>query len=214
MIKNKMYSNYRSVVGGLFMASLFIVSCSHSDNGIEEAVRNQLSLYPEMTLQDLYKAFFQAEFGPEHILADTTAAGMYLDQELAEKDDSPIMYEPVGGDSAFFRVHLCAVQQGKITRDELFSAFVDGALGLGNSESRKLGILKDWTDKWKKIESVIKSMDLNIENYDQDKEMIDSVLASGNYAVHHSEKFNRLYHPHYRIVRKDIFLERLSNSLK
>ena len=221
MRKRQVVCGYVMEIVGICVLSLLLVSCTQSDKGIETAVRNQLELYPEMTLQDLYKAFFQAELGPEHILADTTAAGEYLDYELMSTVNSQqstengetssmsnVLYEPVGADSAFFRVHLCAVQQGKITRDELFSAFVDGAL------RDRMPNLDKWADKWKMIESVIKKMDLNLENYDKDKEMIGSILSSGNYAVHHSEKFNKLYHPHYRIVRKDIFMERFAKSLE
>jgi hypothetical protein len=65
----------------LFLTVL-LASCVHNDIiKIKAAVNSQMSLYPEASLQDLYKAFFQAEFGPEHIIADTASAGRYLDSE-------------------------------------------------------------------------------------------------------------------------------------
>ncbi len=170
---------------------------------IETAVLDQLSLYPCLTLQDLYKAFFQAEFGAEHIVADTASAGRYLDYELGLEDNSAVLFEPVGADSAFFRVHLRSVREGYISRDELFSAF------LGGVNTVTIPQIDRWKETWKGIEQVIDGMNLNLEGYDADKEMIDSVLASGQYAIHHSEEFGKQYDPHYRIVRKDLFYDRL-----
>lgn len=61
--------------------AIIIAACSPSpqEEKIRAAVENHLALWPKAHLQDLYKAFFQAEFGAEHIVADTTSAGRYLD---------------------------------------------------------------------------------------------------------------------------------------
>ena len=48
-------------------------------------------------------------------------------------------------------------------------------------------------------------MNLNLENFEKDLEMIHSVLEQDKYAVHHSEIYNSEYHPHYRIIEKSIF---------
>lgn len=201
-MKNRQYLMFFSVV---FATTVFAVSsCSkRPDERIKAAVTYQMALYPESTLQDLYKAFFQAEFGPEHIISDTVSAARMLDEELSIADNSTLFYEPVGADSAFFRIHLCAVQQGVICRDELFDAFLDSAGKTERIDS------ENWPGKWNDIERAIESMDLDIENYIYDKCLIDSLLQSGQFAVHHSAKFNDLYRPHYRIIRKDIFEERL-----
>ena len=195
----------------LFIAltSILIASCANKDTvKIKNAVTIQMSLYPESTLQDLYKVFFQAEFGPEHIIADTASAGRYLASELMIPDKSDIMYEPIGVDSAFFRVHLCAVQSGKISRNQLFDAFILGARKVETDE------IAAWAEKWHKIESVIASMNLQLTDYEADRATIDSLLNAGQYALHHSQQFRDAYDPHYRIVRKDLFYERLYEELK
>ena len=166
---------------------------------IREAVSRQVALYPESTWQDLYKAFFQAEFGAGHMIADTAAAGAYLDAELTLPDASAVWYEPVGADSAFFRVHLRAVQEGHLTRDLLFQAFTGGVTAVDAQQ------IEAWKAKWAVIAGVIEAMDLNLKAGECDRAAIDSLLAAGFYAVHHSETFSRAYDPHYRIVRKDIF---------
>ena len=48
-------------------------------------------------------------------------------------------------------------------------------------------------------------MNLNLPNYDEDKALIDNLLTAGKYAVSHSPAYREAYHPHYRIVRCDIF---------
>ncbi len=193
----------------LLILTFLLASCANNNIvKIKNAVNAQMSLYPESRLQDLYKAFFQAEFGPEHIIADTLSAGRYLDSELLIPDNSDIMYEPIGVDSAFFRVHLCAVQSGKITRNELFDAFISGARKVEADEISK------WAEKWHKIESVIESMNLQLPGYEADRIAIDSLLNTGQYALHHSQQFRDKYDPHYRIVRKDLFYERLFEALR
>jgi len=38
-------------------------------------------------------------------------------------------------------------------------------------------------------------------------------LSEGKYVVHHSRKFNQHYHPHYRIIRRDLFEEKILPKL-
>jgi len=193
----------------LLILTILLAYCANNDTAkIEDAVNSQMSLYPEARLQDLYKAFFQAEFGPEHIISDTLSAGRYLDSELLIPDNSDIMYEPIGADSAFFRVHLCAVQSGRISRNELFDAFISGARKVEADE------IAEWAEKWRKIEGVIASMNFKLPGYESDRITIDSLLNTGQYALHHSPQFRDKYDPHYRIVRKDLFYERLYEALK
>ncbi len=192
----------------IIIAVTMMVSCAEREQGkIERAVRAQLELYPEARLQDLYKAFFQAQFGAEHIVADTTSAGKYLDWELQTSDQSDVLFEPIGADSSFFRVHLCAVQKGYITRQELFDAFVGGVWTV---EIPEIGL---WASRWEEILKVIDSMPIELDGFEEDKALIDEVLASGHYAVHHSETFSEKYDPHYRIVRKDLFYSQLYQKL-
>lgn len=168
-------------------------------DGIRRAVQIQLDLYPELTLTDLYKSFFQAEFGAGHIVTDTAAAGSYLDYELTLPDSSAVLYEPIGPDASYYRVHLNCVQRGYISRMQLFDAFLRGVRPVTESE------IADWIVTWHQIESVIDGMNLELANYNEDKVFIGRILSAGEYAVHHSGVFNEKYNPHYRIVRGDIF---------
>ena len=193
----------------LTLVASIITGCStdNHDEKIRDFVMAHYELYPEAHLQDLYKAFFQAEFGAEHIVSDTTSSGRYLDRELTVQDRSRILYEPIGADSTFYRVHLRAVQEGLISRQQLFNAFVGGVHAVDIPQ------IESWRSTWPHILSVIDGMHLDLPDYDAEKAAIDSLLLSGKYATHHSEEFSIAYDPHYRIVRKDIFEKELKPLL-
>lgn len=148
-----------------------------------DAVRLQMALYPQSRLQDLYKAFFQAEFGAEHIVPDTASAGRYLDAELMMPDSSDVLFEPVGADSSYFRVHLRAVQEGILRRQELFDLFIAGV------HKVEIPQIDRWRARWPRIRKVIDGMGLDLPEYARDRARIDSVLATGAYAIHHSPAF-------------------------
>lgn len=190
-----------------------LAACGTRSDGVDQekfgaAIDAQMSLYPDATLQDLYKGFAQAEFGPGHMISDSASVGKYLDYELQDTDRSEVLYEPVGADSSYFRIHLCAVQSGRITRDMLMDAFLKSARKVDSEE------IAPWIEKWHGIEKVVKDMDLGLEHFKEDSQMIDSALNSGHYALHHSLIFGKQYNPHYRIVQKDIFYEKLYDHLK
>lgn len=198
----------------LYVASVALIGCGISaekndpDEPVRRAISLQLELYPQSTLQDLYKSFAQAEFGAGHLVPDTTSAAQYLTNELSIDDQSPVRYEPIGADSAYYRVHLCTVQQGFISREALFSAFLASARPVSESE------IAAWADRWAHIQSVISAMNLDLPHFDTDSTMIAEALAEGHYAFHHSLEFNISYSPHYRIVRRDIFESSLLHNLE
>ena len=59
--------------------------------------------------------------------------------------------------------------------------------------------------EWAGIKRVIDGMSLNLPNYTEEAAAIEEMLSTGHYAVHHSERYNNHYAPHYRIMAKDIF---------
>ena len=178
--------------------------CPLSVDKIKEAVERQLRDYPKSTLQDLYKSFFQDRFGPGHLVNDTSSAGNYLRYELNNSDSFHKMYyEPTGCDTNYYRVNLSVLKENKISYQKYFDAF------LRSVEKIDLDAISEWKDEWSEIESVIISMNLDLENFEEDLKMIHSVLEQGKYAVHHSEIYNSEYQPHYRIIEKTIFEEEI-----
>jgi hypothetical protein len=84
-----------------------------------------MELYPESTLRDLYKNFFQDRFGPGHIIADNSAADRYLRYELNTAEGfEGLDYEPTGYEGRFYRVNLGVIADGRVPYEKYFDAFV------------------------------------------------------------------------------------------
>jgi hypothetical protein len=183
---------------GTILILLFFQGCQQPENEIARAVKSQLQRYPESGLQDIYKSFFQDEYGPGHLLSDTAGAWQYLEYELSEMTSSVNhMAEPCGKGKNFYRVPLDLVKDGMISDTSLFSAFIESAA------SFRLPDIESWKKKWEEILVVIESMNLDLPNFDEDKKALADMLSHGETAVHHSQRYEELYKPHYRILGKE-----------
>ena len=174
---------------------------------MRSAIERQLVTYPESTLQDIYKSFYQEHFGPGHIISDMASARRYLMRELSEmgKTQSPY-FEPTGCQGDYVRVFLSAVSDSLITAEQLLDAFVRSA----NSWQEPT---VSWMEKWEAIVSIIQANKMEIVGFETDLPMLTEA-AQINQAVHHSRRYNEAYHPHYRIVERSIFEIELKPSLK
>ena len=174
---------------------------------MRSAIEMQLVTYPESTLQDIYKSFYQEHFGPGHIISDTASARRYLMRELSEmgKTQSPY-FEPTGSQGDYVRVYLSAIADSLITAERLLDAFIRSA-NLWQEPAAS------WLDKWEAIVSIIQTNKMEIGNFETDLPLLTEA-ARNNQAVHHSSRYNEAYHPHYRIVERGIFEIELKPSLK
>lgn len=174
---------------------------------MRSAIERQLTTYPESTLQDIYKSFYQEHFGPGHIISDTATARRYLMLELSEmgKTASPY-FEPTGSQGYYVRVYLSAIADSLITAERLLDAFIRSANLWQESAA-------SWLDKWEAIVSIIQTNKMEIGNFETDLPLLTEA-ARNNQAVHHSSRYNEAYHPHYRIVERGIFEIELKPSLK
>ena len=193
------------------MLSTLIVSAQD----IESFVSNQMQTYPKSRLLDIYKSCFQDYMGAEHLVSDKARVKAYLDEELSTTDIDALMpwyYEPCGTDGSYYRVSIRTIKEGIISEDQLLDAFIRSA----NAETRPSVEL--WSERWHQMMGTIDQMKLDLPNYQEDKQFIDSVLSIGRYAISHSPEYREAYHPHYRIVERSIFdkeikplIERASN---
>ena len=190
----------------LILLSLsFLLSAVVSAQDIQPFIRQQMTQYPKSHLLDIYKSCFQDYMGAEHLVSDREQVKTYLDEELntTEKESLPQWYfEPCGIKGQYIRVNLRAVNEGLITEDMLLDAFI-------RSANVKRPSVKSWRRKWHKIIGTIDKMNLNLPDYDKEKQFIDSILSVGKYAISHSSDYRETYHPHYRIVERRIFEKEL-----
>lgn len=190
-----------------FLLSLFLlIGCQSSVT--EKAITRQLQDYPESRVQDIYKSFCQDNLGPEHLIPDPDYARNFLRTELAtfrEDLDSlryeapERMYYPVGDQGNYVRVDLSVVLDGLISEEALLDAFVRSA-----NEGKRVPE-EQWVAKWNEIARIIRKDFEDIPGAEEDLQRLDSLMKEGNLIMHHSQAFGAAYHPHYRIIARDIF---------
>ena len=195
---------------GLLLSIALIISIAVSAQDIEGFVNRLLQTYPKSRLLDIYKSCFQDYMGAEHLVLDRQMVKAYLDEELntTSLDDlMPWYSEPCGIDSSYYRVSIRAIKESLFSKDLLLNAFIRSA----NSEKRPS--VESWSERWHKIIGTIDQMKLDLPNFQEDKQFIDSVLSVGKYAISHSPDYREAYHPHYRIVERSIFEKEIKSLI-
>ena len=166
-------------------------------------------MYPEATLQDIYKGCFQDRFGPAHILTNRDAAKNYILREVSTADSfGGPYYEPCGHRGDYYRVNLRLVADGIISADELTDALMQSAQGVDTA------MISGWRREWREIQNVVRNMPQCPKSFSRDSADIAKLLNSGKYVMLHSKTFNTHYKPHYRIIKHDVFETRLLPKLK
>ena len=176
---------------------LCLFSCQNTidKKAIEASVEEQYAAYPEMHLQDFYKNFFQDRFGPGHLISDKEAALAAINEELAQADTIGCQTtELCGWRHNYVRISLSAVRDSLIMAEQLTDALMASAKPVSNEDIRQ------WKKEWTLILSIIEQKHPDLPDFDQEKQSIQQALASGQYVFHHSDAFNRAYHPHYRLI--------------
>jgi hypothetical protein len=168
-----------------------------------------MSIYPESHLQDLYKNFFQDRFGPGHLIPDSTMAGEYLRNELhsyVQINNYPLV-ELIGWEGNFYRVSTDILKMEIIPYSVYLDAFVESANTTTETST------EEWKTEWNKILTVIEKMKLDIPDYEADKIKIQEHIDAGKSAMHHSKAFEEAYQPHYRIIKKEVYLKQIKPLL-
>lgn len=208
----------------LFITLILALACvacgtktdSKSDRElIGEAIAIQMKDYPQSTLKDVYKNFFQDAFGPGHLMSDAEDAQErmtnYLRSECesakTDVDPSPY-YVKSGWHGRFYRVNLSVINEGKVPFDVFLSAFMESARNFVLPE------IEDWSKEWAVIEEVFKERGYEVPGFSEDSTAISNLLKIGEYASHHSEQYEKAYHPHYRLIEKSIFEDKILPLLR
>lgn len=158
--------------------------------------------YPQSQLRDVYKYCFQDYFGLEHLLSDSLAAVRYIEAEIRSADSTdwqqPLFYYPLLKNN-YVRVDINYVRQGIIPLGTLVSAMLHSSQPVDYDAEQ-------WHDRWQSLLQLLNNPNCKKPlNYEEDYQLIEQVIKSGKYAIHHSRLFNETYHQHYRIIRCDVF---------
>ena len=185
-----------------------VLACTRPSQPREDFVRAYLQKYPEATLQDIYKGSFQDVFGPAHILTNREAVTNYIQSEMEsaeawEEHD----YIPCGWQGNFLQVNLKVIADGRVPMDDFVDAFMASANGIDTT------LTPSFIEDWHLIQQAVRLTDPQLEGFKEDSTLLSHLLKEGKYVVHHSRKFNAHYHPHYRIIRRDLFEEKILPKL-
>lgn len=198
----------KSIVSALLMFVCITAFAQMNEDEVVSAIKQMQERYPRITLCDIYKSFFQDNFGPGHIIESKEKAENYLMQELERTEDFSVKFEPTGAKGNFVRVDVFYIKGGMIDKDVYLKALMNSVV-ITDSMT-----VKQWLMDWDFMQRVIESSGLEIENYKEDKEFIRQRIANGIYEMNHSRLFNELYHPHYRIIRRDIWESEIKPLIK
>lgn len=187
---------------------LLLNSCHSQTHPREDFVRSYFLKYPEATLQDIYKGSFQDVFGPAHLLTNREAVENYINREIEtaeslEGED----YVPCGWQGNFYQVNLKVIADGRIPMDDFVDAFIASANGIDTT------LTQAWLEEWEQLQQATRKIVPHLQGFKEDSTLLANLLKQGKYVVHHSRKFNQYYHPHYRIIRRDLFEKKIFPKL-
>ena len=163
------------------------------EGGWTALILEHVERYPRMELADLYKALHQATMGSEHEVSRGDAHA-FLQRELETIGEGPgeEMFEPLGPDPGFFRVHLRPFLAAGGDPDRLVTAFVEtanapvpGRAELECALAVATALAATGRLGWS-AESVLA--------------YTGELAGRGFPAVHHSTAFAEAYRPAYRVV--------------
>ena len=200
----------KQLVALLAFVSVFFSCTNNTQEQAREAfVRTYFQRYPQATLQDIYKGSFQDVFGPAHILTNKESVTKYIQYEMSqvesyENED----YVPCGWQGNFYQVNLKVIADGRVPMDTFVEAFMASAQGIDTT------LTPQFIEDWQWMQQSIRKVVPDLEGFEEDSTLLANLLKGGKYVVHHSQKFNDHYQPHYRIIRKDIFEEKILPKLK
>ena len=193
----------------MICSMLLLGACRPQTDMRTEFVSAYLQKYPEATLQDIYKGSFQDVFGPAHILTDREAVERYIHHEIKtaesfENED----YTPCGWQGNFLQVNLKVIADGRVPVDVFVDAFMASANGIDTT------LTQTFVNDWQLIQQAVRTAAPQLAGFSEDSTLLANLLGEGKYVVHHSRKFNKHYHPHYRIIRRDLFETKILPLLK
>ena len=167
---------------------------------IKNLILAEYERHPEAALVDYYKMFFQGTFGPAHLLSNKEKAFAYLKNEVENNTEyEDFFWQDVSYFNRFFRINLRIVKENIISAEEFFQLF---------SESTKLKkkiSANEWKREWGKILNLILELKLPLKNLEPDMELLANAFRENKYLFRHSKIYNRIYHPHYRIIGEKQF---------
>jgi hypothetical protein len=160
----------------------------------------QYRRYPCLQILDLYKLLHQASMGSEHGVSDEDGVRAWLERELATMGvglEEPLI-DDISPSGEIVRVHLRPYVEAGHDPERLLESFLRTAREYRGSV--------ECLQRYGEIAEQMASAGLVPLEPDQIGEFMQRMEQQGFPAVHHSQIYERLYQPAYRVVART-FLE-------
>lgn len=154
----------------------------------KEYIIDQFKKYPHLEFEDLMKFLYQSSFGCEHLVSDYSIVKKRIQQEFDTQMDSCNSIEYLDGD--YVRLHL----NYGLSVNTLSTLFIL------SSQQEKNGI-EQLENKLQTLLDLIQDNTLPF-SLELSKDILLKWKKEGYPAIHHSNTFNQLYHPSYRLIHK------------
>jgi len=169
-------------------------------------VISHLNRYPAMEVQDVYTLIYQGSMGADKYLADADGFEERLIKEFEETkaDEKQALWETIRPDGELVRVHIAALkarggQPQALSTLCLWTASIFG------------GDTQDLMDGWDTFQHLCRDNRLRKFPENEISEFTEWVRKNKYPSTRHSAVFRDMYHPHYRLVRREflnILIER------
>jgi hypothetical protein len=180
-----------------------------ADKNVAALINTHVERYPEIDILDVYKLLHQAVFGPGHAIKNERSVQEVLEVEceLLTPDVSAPLVENVHPDSKFVRLHLRPYLAARGDVRALLKSFVQSA----NAATGELAMMAAW---WAIFEGMIAPEGALAGRFDTRVARLEGrTHASEQWpASHHSPRFERVYHPAYRVLAYPIAESMLSKQ--
>jgi hypothetical protein len=164
-------------------------------------IQTQVQRYPEMDELDVYKLLHQAVFGPGHAITNLKSAREWLEREseiLKPISGEPLV-ESIHPDEAVVRVHLRPYLASRGSLGRLLDGFVQ-------SSKFVLGDPATMAEWWAIFEQMIGQDGALANRFDaRTAYLLRRTREVENWpASQHSPRFDRAYHPAYRVLAASV----------
>ena len=153
--------------------------------------------YPQWQIADLYKLLHQGAMGSEHAVPNAEHARRWLEDDLAHlapaSPGEPLI-DPISPGGAIVRVHLRPFNLMNLDTALLLDAFLRTASGFRGSTP-------DLERAWLTARALCTAALLPFDPKEMDN-FIAPMREKGFPPVHHSDAYQTLYNPAYRVVAR------------
>lgn len=164
---------------------------------LKDLVFEHQQRYPNMLLQDHVKRIHQMIFGPAHAHNHPSMdkVKQYMTSELHEMKVNECGDDIIEIGNDFVRVDLGLVLKGQTTIELLSQAFLS-SMNPEHIEKEPVSVM-DYA--LKELEHMIE-LGVLPYNLDQSITWLNQYRSLEYPAIHHSDTYRDLYHPHYRVI--------------